>query len=124
DRRIGPQLGFSRSAAAGKNADDVPHILADPKLMSDVEALEGAGGTGSDDDLTPAGLEFSAFDDFDVATNGQGGGADATERNVGIGLRRTFGEVDDDEELAGSERAIVRAGESGRIGDHTNIVAC
>ena len=103
---VGPDFRFRRAAVGRKNAHHRPFVTAHFDGGTDVQSGKFLGRAAPDDDFVLAPLEHPALDDFQIVAHQQRRGFHAAQRDVGVRAGGAFGQVNDDEQFRGRERAL------------------
>ena len=123
DCRVSPNLRFGGPAPGGKNADHLPFVAADPEFVAHLQPGELLRRADPHDHFVLAPFKSAALDDFEFVTDMKSGRLDASDGHIGVRAARSFGQVDDDEQFRGGQRALGSAREARRIGDHAGFIA-
>src|SRR5262249_58898413 len=89
-RQIGPDFRIEHAAAGIEHADDGPARRARHYRAAEFETLELAQYRLAHDELVAAGIEHPALDQPDILADRRAFGADAPQRQVGLGAARAL----------------------------------
>lgn len=121
---IPPDLGTEAGGAGVENPHHLPVAHAEAQALAQRRAAEASGDAGSGNDLRRPGAGHAPLDQANLRAQGEGGGSDAADDDVGLLVAAPLGQVDQHHRLAGEEGlAVATDGDLGLAGEDRRGIA-